>query len=107
MLARINKDSQPPAYSLGFLRAGLLNRLRMQVKKRSACGSAFVPLTDVSGPRNWGRSTRISVDVIYAAALRSPIDVRAGVDECESRRFLSSPSRKLISPPSRTAKPER
>ena|ERR1700690_2609875 len=34
-------------------KAGLLNRPRMQVKQRSGCGSAFVPLTDVSSPRNW------------------------------------------------------
>jgi hypothetical protein len=44
---------------------------------------------------------------IYAAASMPLISLRATLDERKIRRFRSSPRRKLISPPSRMAKPER
>jgi len=45
-------------------------------------------------------------DLRRAASMPS-ISLRASVDERKARRFRSSPRRKLISPPSRMAKPER
>jgi hypothetical protein len=44
---------------------------------------------------------------IHAAAFRSLIAVRGSMDDCKVLWFRSSPRRKLISPPSRMAKPER
>ena len=44
---------------------------------------------------------------IHAAAFRLSILVRASVDDCKVLWFRSSARRKLISPPSKMAKPER
>jgi hypothetical protein len=47
------------------------------------------------------------LELIHAASFRSLISVRASVDDCGVLWSRSSPSRKLISPPSRMAKPEK
>ena len=64
MLARIKKTRSHPPILGGFLRAGLLNRLRMQVKKRSACSAnqciptAMSKFTKAAAAGNLGQVSR-------------------------------------------------